>query len=435
MNKTEDIKRYNEAAQRVAETVEAIRTAGEGTDLESLEKDFRAATAEAERCKSAVDRTDEIDAAEKRFAKRELPSNPNHLGMDEEEVRAYSLVRAINAAATGNWRGAELEREASEAVARQLGRSPEGFFMPLDVQRQKRDLTAGTDNAGGYFVDTDLRSQSFIEMLRNKMMVKEAGATMLGGLVGDVAIPKQSGGATYYWVAESGAPTESAQTAAQVSLTPHTGGAFTDISRKLIKQSSIDVESFVRRDLATVCALGLDLAALHGTGADNQPTGIAATSGIGSVVGGDNGAAPDWADIIDLETAVAVDNADIGSLAYMTNAKVRGKLKKSLITATYGEDFIWDRRSPEAPLNGYKTHVTNQVSSALTKGTSSGVASAIFFGNWADLIIGMWGTVDILVDPYTGSTSGTVRVVALQDADIAVRHAESFAAMLDALTV
>jgi HK97 family phage major capsid protein len=432
MNKQEDIKRYNEAAQRVAETVEAIRTASDDADLDSLEKDFRAATAEAERCKSVLDRTDEIDQAEKRFAKRDLPSNPNLLGMDEKEVRAYSLVRAINAAATGDWRGAELEREASEAVARQLGRSPEGFFMPLDVQRQKRDLTAGTDSAGGYFVDTELRSQSFIEMLRNRMMVKQAGATILGGLVGDVAIPKQSGGATYYWVAESGAPTESAQTAAQVSLTPHTGGAYTDISRKLLKQSSIDVENFVRSDLATVCALGLDLAALHGTGADNQPTGIAATSGIGSVAGGDNGAAPDWDDIIDLETAVAVDNADLGSLGYMTNAKVRGVLKKTLVTATYGDRMVWD--GGEYPLNGYKAHVSNQVSSTLTKGTSTSVCSAIFFGNWADLIIGQWGTTDILVDPYTGSTSGTVRVVALQDADIAVRHAESFAAMLDALT-
>jgi hypothetical protein len=87
-------------------------------------------------------------------------------------------------------------------------------------------------------------------------------------------------------------------------------------------------------------------------------------------------------------------------------------------------------------VNGYPFHVTNQVSSTLTKGsgTGVGVCSAIFFGNWADLIIGMWGGLDILVDPYTGGTAGTVRVIALQDVDVAVRHAESFAAMLDALT-
>jgi hypothetical protein len=78
--------------------------------------------------------------------------------------------------------------------------------------------------------------------------------------------------------------------------------------------------------------------------------------------------------------------------------------------------------------------VSNQVSSTLTKGTAEDVCSAIFFGNWADLILGMWGGLDIMVDPYTHSTSGTMRVVALQDVDFGVRHAQSFAAMLDALT-
>jgi Phage capsid family len=71
----------------------------------------------------------------------------------------------------------------------------------------------------------------------------------------------------------------------------------------------------------------------------------------------------------------------------------------------------------------------------LTKGTSSGVASAILFGNFQDLIIGMWGSLDLMVDPYTGSTAGTVRVVTLQDVDVAIRNVESFSTMVDALTV
>jgi HK97 family phage major capsid protein len=150
------------------------------------------------------------------------------------------------------------------------------------------------------------------------------------------------------------------------------------------------------------------------------------------VAGGTNGAAPTWDHIVKLETEVAVDNADIGALAYMTNPKVRGKLKATPRTATYGDIMVWEGN--DTPLNGYPAYVTNQVRSDLTKGTSSGVCSAIFFGNWNDLLIGMWGALDILVDPYSNSTSGTVRVVAFQDVDIAVRHPESFAAMLDALT-
>jgi HK97 family phage major capsid protein len=94
--------------------------------------------------------------------------------------------------------------------------------------------------------------------------------------------------------------------------------------------------------------------------------------------------------------------------------------------------MVWEGN--DTPLNGYPAYVTSQVRSNLDKGTSTGVCSAIFFGNWNDLLIGMWGALDILVDPYSNSTSGTVRIVAFQDVDIAVRHPESFAAMLDALT-
>jgi HK97 family phage major capsid protein len=256
---------------------------------------------------------------------------------------------------------------------------------------------------------------------------------MLTGLVGDLAIPKQTGGATGYWLAEGSAPTEGAVTLGQVAMTPHTFGAYVDVSRKLLKQSSISVENMIRNDIARTIALGIDYAGLHGnSGSDaNQPDGVAATGGIGSVVGGTNGAAPTWANIVSLETNVGQDNADIGSLAYITNAKVRGKLKTTLVTATYGDRMIW--AGGAQPLNDYSAYISNQVSSTLSKG-SSNVASAIFFGNWADLVLGMWGEMDMLVDPYSLSTSGAVRTVAFQDIDFAVRHAESFAAMLDALT-
>ncbi|MBT9154932.1 MAG: hypothetical protein DDT39_01618 [Firmicutes bacterium] len=196
-------------------------------------------------------------------------------------------------------------------------------------------------------------------------------------------------------------------------------------------QSSIDVDNFVRSDLATVLALAIDLAALHGTGVANQPRGIANTTGIGVVIGGVNGAVPTWANVVGLETAAAILNADVGSLSYITNARVRGRMKTTQKVATTDSVMLWETNV--SPLNGYPVHVTNQVRSDLTRGTGTGL-SAIFFGNWADLLIGQWGTLDILVDPYTGGTSGTVRVIALQDVDVAVRQPASFSAMLDAIT-
>ena len=452
----------NELRRRRAELVDQARqmldaadaaerglTAEEETRYGELETQIEGLGRDIARREQAEGWQREMGQPAGRGAQRPEPG----IGMSPRETRQYSLVRAINAAIRNDWRGAELEMEASEATAQRLGRQPQGFFVPFDYlagggaaersvqvrtergfqfMPERRDMSVGTDGAGGYTVATDLLASSFIDLLRNAMMTQRAGARMLTGLVGDVAIPRQAAGATAYWVAEGSAPTESANTSMfdQVTMAPKTVGAWADITRKLLMQSSLDIEALVRNDLATVLALAIDKAALHGSGSSNQPTGIAATSGIGSVAGGTNGAAPSYANLIALETEVAQDNADIGRVAYMTNTKVRGKLKSTVIGTD--QRMVWAEGG--TPINGYPAWVTNQVASDLTKGSASGICSAIFFGNWGDLLVGMWGGLDILVDPYTASTTGTVRVIALQDVDVAVRHAESFAAMLDALT-
>ena len=349
------------------------------------------------------------------------------IGMTDEQTDNFSIVRAVNALVTGNWNDAGFEREMSDEMAGKLGKRAQGFYIPTDVLM--RDLNVTTSTAGGHTVATDLLSGSFIDMLRNKMATVGLGATMMNDLVGSIAIPRQTGGATSYWVAESGAVTESQAAFDQVTMSPKTVGSMSDISRKMLLQSSMDVESFVRNDLATSLALAIDSAAINGSGASNQPTGILNTSGIGSVVGGTNGAAPDWADIVDLESAVAIDNADMGALGFLTNAATRGKLlqtEKASGTAQY----VW---SDSNTLRGYNAAVSNQVPSNGTKGTGTALSSMVF-GNWNDLIIGTWGGIDINVDTSTGSASGTIRVVALQDVDIAVRNAVSFAAMTDIIT-
>lgn len=354
------------------------------------------------------------------------------VGLSDKEARSFSFVRAFNALANPGDRKAQeaasFEREASDAVAAKQGRSAQGFFVPAEVQR--RDLNVTTATAGGNTVATNLLAANFIDLLRNKLAVTGLGAQFLSGLVGNIAIPRATGGATAYWVAESGAPTESQAAFDQVTMSPKTVGAYSDISRKLLLQSSMDVEGFVRNDLASVLALAIDLAAINGTAAGNQPRGLLATSGIGDVAGGAAGAAPTWANMVELESDIAIANADVGTMGYLTNAKVRGKLKTtSKVSGQNG--FVWE----DGMVNGYNAAVSNQVPSNLQKGASGAVCSAIIFGNWSDLIIGQWGTLDLMVDPYSGSTSGTVRVVALQDVDIAVRNAVSFSAMLDALTV
>lgn len=423
-------------------TVEESRAAGEktaqnrATDILNIGKQYKCVDMAADFVASGKSVEEFKTAVIERMANK--PLETADIGLTQKEAKQFSFLRAINALANPTDRKAQeaaaFEREASDAVGGKLGKSAQGFYVPNDVQ--KRDLTVGTAGAGGYTVATNLLAASFIDILRNRMQVMKMGAQMLTGLTGNIAIPRQTGGATAYWVAESGAPTETTHAFDQVAMSAKTVGAFSDISRKLLLQSSIDVEGFVRNDLASVIALAIDLAAISGTGASNQPTGILATAGIGDVAGGTNGLAPTWAHIVELWSDVAVANADFGATGVLTNAKVIGKLMSTLKAAGVA-GYICDKfpdASGMTSIGGLRTGVSNQVPSNLTKGSASGVCSAIIQGNWNDLIIGQWGTLDLIVDPYTASTSGTVRVVALQDVDVAVRHPESFSAMKDALT-
>ena len=332
------------------------------------------------------------------------------IGLTEKESRSFSFLRAINYLANPTDRAAReaaaFEIEASEAAADKLGRASRGITIPVDVM--KRDLTVGTATAGGNLVETELDSANFIDLLRNASALDQAGATVLTGLSGNVNIPRQSGAATAYWVAESGSPTESQQTIDQVALTPKTCGAFTDFSRKLMIQSTIDVENMVRGDLAKVLALEIDRVGLYGSGSSNQPLGLKDTTGVPTEDFSAN--TPTVAEVVPLERDVSGANALLGSPVYVMNAAMAGSLKTATKDSGSGQFILQG-----GEVNGYRAVISNQVAS-----------NDLWFGNFSDLIIAYFSGLDLMVDPFTGSTSGTVRVVALQDVDIAARHGASF---------
>lgn len=348
------------------------------------------------------------------------------IGMTDKEQREFSLLRAMSAAATGKWDKAGLEREVSEELEKRHGRAAAGFFVPTDLIA--RAYSKGNAANGGNVIENDFREDLFIELLRNRLAVAQLGATVLDGLVGDITIPKHLTGNTVQWVYENGSASESNATFGQMSLKPKTITANTELSRKFILQSSLSAEQFARSELLKAMMLGIDLAAINGKGTSNEPTGILNTAGIGAVEIGANGGAPEWEHIVALESAIAAANADIGDLAYITNARVRGLLKTKL-KADGVSGYIW--QDGATPLNGYRCAVSNQIPSNLTKGTAAIKCSPLIFGNWSDLMIAHWGVLDVIVDPYTKSTAGAVRITTLQDVDIAVRHVESFAAIKD----
>lgn len=334
------------------------------------------------------------------------------VGLSKTEIKRFSLMRAINALANPTDRAAQraaaFEFECSEAAQRAFGQSAQGILIPADVLRQwnKRDLNS-SDDAG--LVGQNFRPDAFVDALRNASSVMQAGATMLTGLQGNVKIPKKSATSSGGWFAEGSAASESEMTITSITMAPKTVGAYTDVTRNLMMQGSPDVESLIRTDLAESLALAIDLGALAGTGSSGQPTGIKATSGINTK---DFAATnPTFAEIVGMETEVGTDNALRGNLAYILNAAMYGALKTTTKDSGSGQFVV----EPNGNVNGRKVIVSNQVA-----------AGDAYFGNFADLLIGMWGGLDILVDPYTASTTGTVRVVAMQSVDVAVRHAVSF---------
>ena len=336
------------------------------------------------------------------------------IGLTQKEVGRFSMMRAIHALANPTDRRAQeaaaFEFEASRAAAQQYGVTAQGIMLPAEVLRNwKRDMSAGSD---GDLIAEDFKGEEFIDALRNASSVMQAGARMLGGLSGDVKIPKKTAASTAAFVASEGtAAAESEMTIGNVSMTPKTLGAFTDVTRQLLIQSSLDVEALIRDDLAQSIATAIDKAGLEGSGSSGNPTGILNTSGVNQVT---NFAAanPTFAEVVTLETAVAEDNALTGNLAYILPASMYGALK-TVEKATNTAQFVVE---PGGTLNGYRGIVSNQAT-----------AGNLYFGNFSDLLIGMFGGLDIVVDPYSNSTSGTVRVVALQSVDVAVRHAVSFA--------
>lgn len=380
---------------------------------------------------------------EKLGAKQEpIDQGTGNVELTTKEQRDYSLVRAINASISGNWSEAGFEREVSAEIERQTGRATSGFFMPHNLE-MRAPYAVGAAGTGGNLVATNLLAGSFIDVLRNSSLIMEMNPTLLTGLVGNVALPRQSTATNTYWVTEAGAITEAEATFDQVTLSPKQIGARSQYSRLALQQTTPDIETVVRNDLAKVLALGIDLAAISGSGSSGQPTGILNTAGIGSVAMGTNGAAfTDSASgstsgldqLIQLERAVDVANALNGSLYYLTNAKVVSKLK-TLKTA-YGE-YLWSSadgvtiNGTPGGINGYPVMRSNQVPSNLTKGSGSSL-SALIFGNFADLVIGMWGATEILVNPYgAGYNAGSIDIRAMQTVDVAIKHAASFAAISD----
>jgi len=326
--------------------------------------------------------------------------------MSANEIKQYSFGRALQAAITGDWTNAGLEREASNQVAKMLGKDSRGFFVPHQVLQ--RDISTTTNGASN-IIQTTTGGASFIDILRNKLVIAKLGGQVLSGLQGNIAIPKQIGTATAYWIEEGANTTASDLSLGLIQLTPKTVSAKSGYTRQMLLQGNPEIESLVMNDLAANIALAIDKAAISGTGADGQPLGILNTTGIGAV---DCSAGLSWAKVVEFQTKMDVENIETNNLHYIAGAEVAGKLKTTQKENGTGRYLLEDNR-----VNGFNYHTSNQVG-----------ANTMLLGDFSQLITGLWGGLDIMVDPYEKADSGGIVIRAFQSVDIGVRYAQAFSA-------
>src|SRR5260221_148267 len=366
-----------------------------------------------------------LDEQMKRGESTIVPAVPQPVNVSQRDIGRYSLLKALREGQEGL---SGLEREVSVELTRQLGRQPAGFFMPDFAFT--RQLSAGVPSAGGLTIQNTIEP-SLIELLRNLVITGKAGATMMGGLVGNLSMPRQTGAATATWEAENAAIAPSAQAFDQVPLAPKRLATQTAYSKLLLAQSSLDIEVIVRDDLLRIIALGQDLAAIAGTGpgANPQPTGIltvgANVSGVGNLYNPalrspdqTFGAAATYGSVGTFEGAGEDSNVQLDeTAAYLTTPHVKAKWKV-LPKAVNFPSYLWE---PDSEVNGYRAFATKQIP-----------ADRVIFGKWRELMIATWSGLDIVTDPYSLAQNFQIRVIMNLLTDVAFRHAIAFTASTDA---
>ena len=340
-------------------------------------------------------------------------------GMKPADAQRYSITKAIRAMVEGDWSNAGFEREMStdveqrmKAAGIQRSGTGKGFFIPLEVQR--RDMLVGTAANGGNMVGTELRPSEFIELMRAEQIATKLGVRTLTNLVGNLDITKQTGASTAYWLStETTAITESQQTIGIVQFRPKTVGALVDVTRLLQMQATPDADMLISEDMAIQIALARDYALINGSGTGGQPTGILATSGIGSVVG----TSLDYAKLIEFQTDVAGANALSADCAYVTTNGVAGLLKQRQRFAST-DTPLWDGNVLEGKVDGFSAFGTPQMA-----------AATALFGNFRRGVLqAEWGVLEIDVNPYANFAAAISSVRALLTCDVGVRIPGAFSA-------
>ena len=389
-------------------------------------EEIRTATEAVERYTAELNAKNVEVAAEKAPAEAQFRMGDKSL---QQLNKRFSMIKFIRQSMPGQvMDGVEAEvRQMGQEEARSLGLNITGSYIPLAVMegRAFTGQNATTPSDGGYLIESELKYQ---EELRKRMVLSSMGTQVIGGLTGNITLVKGKP-VNASWEQENAAVAAQKKQFESESIAPKRLAMQMGISKQLLIQSSLDVEQMVMNDIMAAHGEALEDAAINGDGSGNKPKGLLNIDGTKLVELDTNGKIPTYADMVNMETELALLNADLGRLAYLTNPKIRGLFKTTLMSDGVS-GYVWSGNE----INGYPAYASNFVPSNLTKGDASSKCSAVIFGNWNDLQILGWGGMDITVDPYTQADAGAVRIIMNTFHNVFVPRPESFVLIKDALT-
>ncbi|MGV8921343.1 MAG: phage major capsid protein [Pseudomonas sp.] len=374
-------------------------------------------TEEAASFDSVKGRITELEAQEGRAAfvaeqERGMAGEPVHGDTRANLESRISLVDAINVQIEGRaLSGAIGEFNAEQ---KRNGVQAQGVLVPQAIFEKRAPQT--TTTAAGIVPD-DFRADQYVGLLRNAMVVKSLGARVLPNLRGDVVIPRQTGTSTAQWLAEGDSLTDSGMTFDNITLRPRTVGAITELSRQLLQQSNPAIEQLVRDDFVEVVGLAVDKALIHGDNVKEPKGLLTAATGTGTL------ATLSWATVLAVLETMGL--ANINPNYWLTHPAVATKLRSTLKSATAGAQYLMEA----GQLAGLPVAVTNQLDAK----AGSPAKGRIIVGDFREMVIGTWGSLDVLANPYGAAAyaRGGVQVRILTTMDMVPRRGNAFAVIDD----
>lgn len=327
----------------------------------------------------------------------------NERNITNTMTKTFSILSAVRDVANNRSLDATAQAVINEG-ANEMRKAGLSFGGQIQLPLEKRTITVSSEGTDTVGVDV----VNFLEPLRAKNVLAQAGAKYMTGLVGDVVVPVM-GGANVAWEGETGNHSGDT-TFTSAKLQPKRLTAYVDVSKQFLAQTSVDAENLIKNDIINAINNKLEATILSNTSGATQPTGIfnGVTSAETTTVSGFSG-------ITTLEAAVEDANV-MGECKYIMSNKAKAKLR-GMSKSAKSTELVCEQNM----IDGTEVLSTSHVAD------SADTVANIVYGDFSNLAIGQWGAIDLTVDPFTKASDGCVRLVVNAYFDAKVLRQDAFA--------